>query len=334
MGEPGAVPLVSVLICLYNGERFLAGTIDSALAQTHRDFELIVVDDGSTDGSLAVLNSYADPRLRVIRQPNSGAAAALRAGLQVARGVYIAPLDQDDLWEAGNLAAHVGELESRPGTALTFSWFRVIDDQGRDIGISSSRYRGTIDFEDLLRDFVIGATSNVVLRRTAIDRAGGVDSSLPGMYDLDLCLRIALLEPGNVAAIPCHLMRYRRHAGQLSRNLAALKLEWAQVLDKLRQLAPREVARVEKRARSNMSRYFARLAFEGARYAVGLQLLSEGCRCAPAAFIADRRNWLTGAACLSGLLAPARLHRRLEGLAGLRRSGSGTSGRSDTARNE
>lgn len=116
-------------------------------------------------------------------------------------------------------------------------------------------------------------------------------------------------------------MRYRRHSGQLSRGVDALKLEWVQVLDKLRSLAPQEVAEVERRARSNMSRYFARLAFEAGQYGDGLQLLSQGFRYAPTAFVTDRRNWLTGAACLSGLLAPARLHRRLERLAGLRRSG-------------
>jgi glycosyltransferase involved in cell wall biosynthesis len=323
MGEPAAAPLVSVLICVYNGQRYLAGALDSALSQTYRDFELIAVDDGSTDGSPAVLDACPDPRLRVIRQPNQGTAAALAAGLQNAKGAYIALLDQDDLWEPDSLAAHLQVLESQPGIALTFSWFRVIDEGGREIGMHSSRHRGRIDFRDLLTDFVIGATSNVVIRRSAIDQAGGVDSSLRRMYDLDLCLRIARLAPGNIASIPRDLMRYRRHAGQLSRNLEALKLEWVRTLDKLRRLAPREVAPVEKRARSNMSRYFAWLAFEDARYSTGLQLLSEGFRYAPSAFVAERRNWLTGAACLSGLLAPAPLHRRLERLAGLRRSESG-----------
>jgi glycosyltransferase involved in cell wall biosynthesis len=323
MLEPGAAPLVSVVVCVYNGQRFLLDALDSVFSQTHHDFELIAVDDGSTDASPAVLERCTDPRLRVIRQPNQGTAGALAAGLRAARGAYIALLDQDDLWEPDNLASHLEVLETQPGIALTFSWFRVIDEAGREIGMHSSYYRGTLDFSDLLRDFVIGATSNVVIRSSAIDQAGGVDLSLRYMYDLDLCLRIALLAPGNVMSIPRDLMLYRRHTGQLSRNLEALKLEWARVLDKLRRLAPREVAQVEKQACSNMSRYFARLAFEDARYFAGLQLLTEGFNHAPAAFVADRRNWLTGAACLSGLLAPARFHRRLERLAGLRRSGSG-----------
>jgi len=197
----------------------------------------------------------------------------------------------------------------------------LIDEASREIGACSSHYRGAISFPSLLKDFVIGATSNIVMRRSVIDQAGGVDTSLPRMYDLDLCLRIALLEPGNMTAIPRDLMFYRRHSGQLSRNLEALRGEWAQVLEKLRDLAPREVAPVEKQARCNMNRYFARLAFESARYSAGLRLLGEGFRCAPAAFMADRRNWLAAAACFSGLLVPAGLQRNLEALAGLRRSG-------------
>jgi len=319
MREPGETPLVTVLISLYNGEKFLAQTLDSALSQTHRDFELIVVDDGSTDGSTAVLEGFADTRLRVMRQPNRGAAAALCVGLQAAKGAYIALLDQDDLWEPDKLAAHVELLESQPEIALTFSWFRLIDEAGREIGIHSSRHRGTIDFGELLTDFVIGATSNLVIRRTALDQVGGVDSSFLRLYDLDLCLRIARLAPGNIVSIPRDLMLYRRHAGQLSRNLEAMKLEWSRVLDKMRCLAPREVAQVEKRACSNMSRYFARLAYEDARYGAGMQLLSEGFRYAPAAWVSDRKNWLTSAACLSGMLAPGRLHRSLERLVGLRR---------------
>ncbi len=88
-------------------KRYLADTLDSALSRTHRDFELIVVDDGSTDGSRAVLERYTDPRVRVIGQSNQGAAAALKAGLRAAQGAYIAPLDSDDLWEPDSLATHV-----------------------------------------------------------------------------------------------------------------------------------------------------------------------------------------------------------------------------------
>ena len=320
MDDSLPAPPVSVLICVYNGENYLAATIDSVLAQTHQDFELIVVDDGSTDGSAKVLERYHDRRVKVFRQENQGAAAALRAALEVAKGACIAFLDQDDLWEEEKLAVHLDVLRLRPEIDLTFSWFQVIDHTGRKIGIHSARHQGTADFQGLLTDFVIGATSNVVVRRAAIDKAGGIDRTLPRLYDLDLFLRIARLSPRNIEAIPRDLMQYRRHAGQISRDIEALKQEWARALEKLRGIAPAEVKEVEPKARSNMSRYFARIAYEDAKFRAGLELLREGFRYAPSTFLADPRNWLTAAACLSGLLLPPRLHRQLEQIAGLRRN--------------
>ena len=91
--------------------------------------------------------------------------AALQAGIDLARGKYIALLDQDDIWERDKLRCHVELIEQKPEIDLTFSWFRLIDGQGNDMGLHSSRYRGTICFSDLLCDFVIGASSNVVIRQ-------------------------------------------------------------------------------------------------------------------------------------------------------------------------
>lgn len=220
--------------------------------------------------------------------------------------------------ERHKLQCHVDVLDGKPDLDLTFSWFRVIDGQGNDMGIHSSRQRGTLSFSDLLCDFVIGATSNVVIRRSALSRAQ-VDASLPRVYDWDLFLRIALLAPNNVEAIPKDLMYYRRREGQISSDVVSLKQEWLRALEKLRSLVPLRVEPVEKLARSHMNRYFARLDYDRSRYAGGLQHLYEGFRDAPAAFLTDARNWLTAAACVTGLISPPRLHRKLERLAGLRR---------------
>jgi hypothetical protein len=170
----------------------------------------------------------------------------------------VALLDQDDLWEPDKLQCHVDILENKPGLDLTFSWFRVIDAQGNHIGLHSSRHRGTISFSDLLRDFVIGAASNAVIRRSALSRVP-VDAGLPRVYDWDLFLRIALLGPDNIEAIPIDLMKYRRRTGQISSSVDSLKQEWLWALEKLRSLAPLQVTPVEKLARSNMNRSFARL---------------------------------------------------------------------------
>jgi hypothetical protein len=228
-------------------------------------------------------------------------------------------LDQDDLWAKDKLAAHRDLFQRRPGIDLTFSWYRIINQAGGEMGLHSNRCLGTIGFRSLLKDFVIGATSNVVVRRAAIERAGGIDPTLPRLYDLDLCLRIARLSPRNSEVIPRDLMFYRRHDAQITRDLDRLPEEWARLLNKLRCLAPQDVAEVANQACSNMSRYFACIAYENGLHTRGLEFLRVAFRHSPMQFIADARNWRARAACLSGLLLPPRLHRGMERMAGLRR---------------
>jgi glycosyltransferase involved in cell wall biosynthesis len=304
---------------VYDGIEFLCPALDSVLAQTYTNFELIAVDDGSRDGSAALLDRYADSRFAVFHEENRGAALALDRGLQAACGEFIAFLDQDDLWEKDKLAVHVDWLRRRPSVDLTFSWFRYVDREGRDIGLRRKRHRGAMDFKSLMTDFAIGATSNVVVRRAAIEKAGGIDPAFPGMYDLDLFLRIALLAPGNIEAIPAVLMSYRRHGRQITHNFGVLELEWERVVRKMSHRAPETMARIENHARSNASRFFARLAYEDGDYAKAMHYVLKGFRCAPAAFLVDPRNWSTSAACASGLVLPPGLHRMLERMAGLRR---------------
>jgi glycosyltransferase involved in cell wall biosynthesis len=312
-------PLISVIVSVFNGERFLDQTLQSLFAQDYRNFEAVVVIDGSHDGSAAILQKYADPRLRVIWKENGGAATAAVAGIAASTGELIAFLDQDDLWMPEKLRLHAEVMEHNPGVALTFSWFQVIDEQSREIGIHSAQVTGTVSFRDLVIDFVIGGTSNVVVRREAVIAVGGPDPSIPNMYDFDLCLKIALLAPGNIRAIPHELMRYRRHPAQVTRKIGALESEWGQALEKLRTLAPEEVAAVERRANSNMQRYFARLRYESGEYVEGLRHLRRGWALAPVSFPVDPRNWLTIAACLSGTILPSALLRAVERIAGIRR---------------
>jgi len=309
--------LVSVIICIYGGERFLRQTLESALAQTYRNWEIIAVDDGSPDHSVDIVRQFRDSRIRLLRQANAGAGSALAAGIGAANGEYVALLDQDDLWDRESLSHHVSCLESQSKIDLTFSWFRIVDDHGREFAVHGPRYRGTADFHILLQDFVIGASSNVVARRSAILQSGGPDPSLPRLYDMDLCLRIAMLRPGNVLAIRRELMSYRRHPNQITSDLPGLQDEWANLLVKLDRISALPVA-VRRHAESNMQRYFARLAYESGQYRTGVRLLGQGFRFAPVFFLTDRRNWMVLAATSAGVFLPKWVHRRLERLFGLR----------------
>jgi len=310
---------VSIVICVYNGARFLAETMESVRAQTHEDWDLIAVDDGSTDGSADIVRRFADARISLIRQENRGAAAALATGIAAARGEFVALLDQDDLWHPDKLACHIARMRAAPSVALTFSWFTYVDQSGRSIGLRSRRCHGTFDFRSLFSDFVIGATSNVVIRRDVIAPAGGVDPSFPRMYDLDLILRTALLRSHSIEALPRDLLLYRRWPHQISRDFRSLEKEWDRILVKMRGLAPVDVAAVEGAARCSINRYFSRLAYEQYQFRQALHYMMEGFRADPLHSLADVRNWLTTAACVSGTVLPSRLHAGLERAAGLRR---------------
>ncbi len=295
---------VSVLVPVHNAGPLLLQAVQSVLAQTHADFELVLIDDGSTDGCIEAVAALGDPRILLLRQPRQGAPAALNRGLREARGELIAFLDHDDLWAPSKLASHLSCFSTYAGTDLTFDWSRMIDEQGTDLGLSSRPWRGTISFEQMLEDFVIGNTSAIVARRQAIEEAGPLDCSLGGLYDLDLCLRVSALRPDNCRAVPEPLTWYRRHERQMSRDWRQLQADWDRFLRKVPGYAPRPVSAIQPVADANMHRYFAWVACEAGEYGSALRLILSALWSAPGRMFGDMRNWMVLAAALGGLVLP------------------------------
>jgi glycosyltransferase involved in cell wall biosynthesis len=150
--------LVSVIIPVYQGERFVLGAVRSALAQTHTELEVFVVDDGSTDGTIKLLEEVRDPRLRVLRQSNAGTGAARNLALAQARGRYIAFLDSDDRWFPDKLAREIEVLRNAPEpVAIAYSSYYAVDDRGRLLHRSPNRQHAGDVFELLLagEDFLM-----------------------------------------------------------------------------------------------------------------------------------------------------------------------------------
>jgi hypothetical protein len=237
----------------------------------------------------------------------------------VARGRYVALLDHDDVWLPSKLARHAAFFEAHAEAAVTFCWCGLIDEHDRPLAVHPSRWRGPIGFRHLLEDYVVGSSSTLVLRRAAVDRAGGFDVTLPRCHDFDLTLRIAFTDADSVQAVPETLTLYRRHPGQMSRDWRAMHDEWNAVFEKCRAMAPAEAAAVEARARSNINRYFAYLAYEAAAFKEARQFVRQALKHDPRAFLRDVRNWRIVAACSAEATLPAALHRRLERLAGINR---------------
>jgi len=186
------MPRVTVIIPAYNRARYLGEAIRSVLEQTFRDFELLVVDDGSTDQTAELIGSISDPRVRYLPQSHRGISPSLNAGLRAARGECVARLDSDDCWLPDMLESLVAVLDSRSDIGVAYGRGQVMDHEGRWLSHSfgtPERFRG-----DSLRSLVYDdCTCNIALlaRRACFDRAGLYDETLPANEDWDMWLRVA-----------------------------------------------------------------------------------------------------------------------------------------------
>lgn len=212
------MPHVSIVIPTYNHARFVGDAIECALAQQYDDFEVIVVDDGSTDETAAVLSAYED-RIVHIHQQNAGLSAARNHGLAVARGELILFLDADDLIPSGKLAAQAHHLQTHPELGLTYSaWQHVAADGQRAVREVHPRREGSVLRALLLREFV-PAVGSVLVRRRCIEEVGPFDQSLRAAEDVDLWTRIA--QAGYRFGYQDEILFYYRDVpGSMSRNLA------------------------------------------------------------------------------------------------------------------
>jgi glycosyltransferase involved in cell wall biosynthesis len=208
-------PSVSVIIPTYNRAGMLKEAIDSVLAQNYSDFELIVVDDGSTDETPQILNSYGD-KVKRICQRNQGVSAARNRGIAAASGGYMAFLDSDDLWLPGKLAIQTDFLRSNPEALICQTeeiWIR------NDVRVNPRerhrKYSGMI-FERSLALCLV-SPSAVMVRRSLFDKFGLFDESLPACEDYDMWLRVSCRCPVYLIDTPLIIKR-GGHADQLSKQ--------------------------------------------------------------------------------------------------------------------
>ena len=221
---PQSAPVISVIIPTFNSADYIPQALDSVLNQTYRDFEIIVVDDGSTDHTQTVLAPYM-PQIRYIWRENGGPSRARNAGIQAARGRYIAFLDADDLWVPTKLEVQAQVLDTRPEVGLVFGDTQVFDRerilvdsflrQKRQYSALAASPTVEQAFLTLIRDNFI-PTSTVMVRRQCIATVGMFDESLLSAEDKDLWLRIAMRF--GIACIPSVLERKRSHGSNVSGN--------------------------------------------------------------------------------------------------------------------
>lgn len=210
---------VSVLIPLYNRASYILETINSVLEQDYPDIELIVIDDGSTDGGDLLVEQFAERgELKLLRHPgriNKGQAAALNLGLTVATGEFIAVLDSDDLYVPGKISKQVTFFKQNPNVGLVYGNGKGIDAAGKviyDINYDNRIERS--DPNDLLLDCYFLLPQNSLVRASVYQLAGNFDETLRSGQDHDMLIRLA--EKTKIAHQPIDSFRYRRHGDSIS----------------------------------------------------------------------------------------------------------------------
>lgn len=235
---PGA-PSVSVIVPAYNAATTITATLRSVLEQTYRQLEVLVVDDGSTDATADVVATIAetDPRVRLIRTPNRGVAAARNTALECARGEYVAPVDADDIWFPDKIEQQVRRACEVPEAGLIYAWTVHVNDHGALTGgYVAADFEGHV-YPALVHWCFVGNASTPLFRRDCLEQVGGYDTALhrqsaQGCEDLDVYLRIARRWP--FAVVPEFLVAYRLSAGNMSRQTRSMARSFRIVMARAR----------------------------------------------------------------------------------------------------
>jgi glycosyltransferase involved in cell wall biosynthesis len=233
-------PQISVVMPVYNGEAFLGPAVESILAQTCRDFEFLIIDDGSTDGTPAILREFEarDPRVRVLCQEHGGLVAALNAGVAAARAPLIARMDADDVSTPERFALQLAYLQAHPECVVLGTAMEVVDPDGAPIYTQPSES----SHETLVRNLLMlnpeakggMAHPTVMMRREAVLAVGGYRTDYD-VEDIDLWLRLA--ERGRLANLPEICLQYRLHPqSYCHQRSAVLRRGYARLV---RNFAPR-----------------------------------------------------------------------------------------------
>ncbi|MEL7450059.1 MAG: glycosyltransferase [Pseudomonadota bacterium] len=266
------MPKVSVVMPAYNVARFIEGAIENVLAQSYTDFELLIVNDGSTDDTVARCQQFTDARIRIVNQANRGLAGARNSGIREARGQYLAFLDADDLWHPDKLALHVAHLDSQPAVGVSYSASQFMAEDGTPLAMFQTPKLEDIEASDVLCRNPIGNGSAPVIRRevfediaTTVDRYGApepvfFDPDFRQSEDIECWVRIAATTEWRFAGLAQPLTLYRINAGGLSASVDRQFASWEAFYAKAAGYAPELIRDHGSLARAYQYRYLARRA--------------------------------------------------------------------------
>ena len=257
------MPKVSIIIPAYNAESTIKYTLVSVREQTYRDYELIVIDDGSTDRTVEIVRELADDRVKVFSYKNAGLPTARNRGIQRATGEYIAFLDADDLWTKDKLEKQIAILEANPEVGVVYSQTYCINSQSNVLYYCDPvSFTGNVLKELLLTNFLHNG-SNPSIRKQAVATVGEFDSSLNSSEDWDYYLRLAALYP--FAVVPEYQVLYRQTENNMSSNVARMKQASYTVLERAYQKFP-QLQRYRRQSFSILHLYCAELYLRNSKF--------------------------------------------------------------------
>ncbi|MBD2448463.1 glycosyltransferase [Nostoc sp. FACHB-152] len=221
-------PIISVIIPAYNSEKTIKSTIDSVLNQTFKNFELIVINDGSTDSTLNIISQIQDHRLKVFSFDNAGGNISRNRGLHQAVGEFVSFLDADDIWTTDKLASQLEALQANTDAKVAYSWTDYIDENGKFLVAGNHLAVNGDVYERLLVSNFLENGSNPLIYREALVELGGFDESLKAAQDWDMWLRLAAKY--SFICVPEVQILYRVSANSLSTHLDRQEKACLQVL--------------------------------------------------------------------------------------------------------
>lgn len=322
--------LVSVIIPVYGAEKYIAATIQSLLGQTYKNFEALIIDDGSPDRSIEICQQFSDPRIQIIRQNNRGLPGARNTGIRHAKGDYIAFLDADDIWLPTKLEKHVNYLNNSSHVGISFSYSAFIDEMGNPTGLNQMpRKIKNITPAYVLCRNPVGNGSAAVIRREVFEDIKFQDNlhgTVEDYYfderlrhvkadatDIECWLRISIQTHWQQEGIAEALTLYRVNAGGLSANAFKQLEALEKVIEKTRSYAPDIINQCENAARAYHLRYTTRRIITLGDGAVAVKVFHQVLATYWRILLEEpRRTLLTGIAAYLLWLLPQPLYQQLQ----------------------
>ncbi|MBW4508773.1 MAG: glycosyltransferase family 2 protein [Scytonematopsis contorta HA4267-MV1] len=242
------MPKVSVIVPAYNSMKYLPETLESILQQTFQDFEVLIINDGSSDNIVEWFSQIEDPRVKLISQTNKGLSSARNTGITNSQGEYIALLDSDDTWEKTKLEKQVNYLNQNSSIAVVHTWIKLIDEQGKSTGrILKSYAQGSI-LREVIEQNVIACLS-VIARRCCFESVSGFDENLRSLEDWDIWIRIA--KDYQFAVIQEPLANYRQIPTSMSKNYQVMEQSFHTVIEKTFNTLPTDLLYLKNNSYGN-----------------------------------------------------------------------------------